>query len=73
MVVEVTEENRERCLCPGCPTYDECMGMEEEVLYCGTAVSMCEITKNGCLCGGCPVYAHYGLNGGYYCEGGPAE
>lgn len=73
MSVDVTEANREACLCPNCPTYDECMAMEEEALYCGTAVTICELTKAGCICGGCPVFSEYGLAGTYFCEAGAVE
>ena len=70
--VEVTAENREACLCPGCPTYNECMTAENENLYCGVGKTVCEPTKSGCLCPGCPVHEEYGLVGTYYCFSGPA-
>jgi hypothetical protein len=73
MTVEVTEANRERCICPSCATYDECMTAEDEALYCGTAVTICDINKIECICGDCGVFSQYGLVGSYYCETGPAE
>lgn len=74
MPVDPTSENKAQCICPECPTYDECMTMEEEVLYCGTSVTMCEDTqRNGCNCGACDVRAAYELAGTYYCVSGPAE
>lgn len=72
MAVDVTEANREKCLCPGCPTYNECMSAEEEALFCGVGKTVCEPTKSGCLCGGCPVHAAYGLTGSYFCFEGTA-
>ena len=73
MVVEASTENRVRCLCPHCPTYDECMTLEEELLFCGSSVTMCEGgERQGCLCGRCSVHADYDLAGTYYCFEGPA-
>ena len=49
-MVEVNEVNRESCLCPNCPTYDECMTLEEESLFCGTSITMCEdVAREGCV------------------------
>lgn len=74
MAVEVNEANREECLCPHCPTYDECMTIEEEALYCGTSLTMCEdVVRQGCVCGRCDVHAAYDLVGTYFCFEGPAE
>lgn len=74
MVVEVDSVNRERCLCPHCPTYDECMTLEEEALFCGTSVTMCEdVEREGCVCGRCAVHSEYDLAGIYYCLGDPTE
>jgi len=73
VIVDVNEQNRESCLCPGCPTFDECMAMEEESLFCGTSVTMCEdVSREGCRCAACDVHAAYGLSGDYYCLAGPA-
>ena len=74
MVVEASTANRARCLCPHCPTYDECMTLEEEALYCGSSVTMCEdVGREGCVCGRCDVHGEYDLMGTYYCFEGPAE
>ena len=74
MVVEAIEVNRERCLCPNCPTYTECMTIEEEALFCGTSQTMCEgVIQEGCVCGRCVVHAEYDLMSTYYCFAGPAE
>jgi hypothetical protein len=73
-MVEVTEANRESCLCPHCPTYTDCMALEEEALFCGTSVTMCEdVERQGCVCGRCDVHAAYDLAGTYYCQEGPVE
>ena len=73
-MVEVNEVNRESCLCPNCPTYDECMTLEEESLFCGTSITMCEdVAREGCVCGRCDVRAAYDLAGTYFCVEGPVE
>ena len=72
MKVEVTDANRELCLCPGCPTFDGCMRDGGETLYCGVGRTPCEPASKGCLCGGCPVTSAYALKGGYYCLSGEA-
>lgn len=66
MAVEDTKENREKCLCPDCPSYPhDCKG---EILYCGLGKSDCEIKARGCNCSNCPVYYEYKLNGLFYCD-----
>jgi len=70
MPVENSEENSEKCLCPGCPSHDECMKGKNEVLYCARNKSACEVPMNGCLCGNCPVHHENKLTSGYYCTNG---
>jgi hypothetical protein len=53
-----TQENVQKCICGGCPSYDQCMREKDEILYCARERSNCEISKNGCL---------------YYCEIGAEE
>jgi aldose sugar dehydrogenase len=67
MAVEINESNRDKCACPGCPTYNEEMAAEEEALYCATGKSVSEADRMGCVCGGCSVFVNYGLAGAYYC------
>lgn len=66
------EENTERCNCPNCPSYDACMRGDEELLYCGRAMSGCEVQPKGCVCPGCPVYKDNSLSDAYYCINGKA-
>ncbi|SNQ59616.1 glutamate synthase-related protein [Candidatus Methanoperedens nitratireducens] len=64
--VQDTRENREKCLCPGCPSYPhDCEG---EILYCGMGKSDCDIKARGCNCSNCPVYYEYKLNGLFFCD-----
>lgn len=67
------EETLKKCICGGCPSYDDCMKGKAEGLYCAKGKSACEITKNGCICGSCPVASEYNLDKMYYCGSGAAE
>ena len=67
MPVDNNQENREKCLCPSCPSYPkECDG---EVLYCAEDIgySKCDINAKGCLCPGCVVWTGNKLKEMYYC------
>ena len=75
-VVIKSDENLNKCVCAGCPSYDECMKGKEELLYCSSKVSKsaCEFERKGCICGTCPVQIENGLTSGYYCvSGAPTE
>ncbi|MFZ3167917.1 MAG: glutamate synthase-related protein [Candidatus Methanoperedens sp.] len=66
MIVQDTEENRKKCLCPDCPSYPyDCKG---EILYCGRGKSACDIHARGCNCVNCPVYYENKLEGLYFCD-----
>jgi hypothetical protein len=69
---EDREENAGRCLCPGCPTHDDCMTGKGEKLYCSRGKTQCELSAKGCLCGECPVWSEYGLDSHYFCLRGAA-
>ena len=74
MFVDVTPSNRALCACPSCPTYDVCMTMEEESLYCGSGATMCEdVEQQECSCPGCAVFSANGLTGSYFCLAESAE
>lgn len=64
--VEDTQENRAKCLCPGCPSYPHLC--EGELLYCAVGPSACEIMADGCTCPSCQVYRDNGLKFLYYCN-----
>lgn len=69
-LVEDTAENRSRCLCPGCPAYNECMEKNGEILYCSTGSTGCELEKWGCHCPRCPIQLENKMVGLFYCEKG---
>ena len=68
-----TQENTIQCICGGCPSYDECMRNNDEILYCAKEKSTCEVPRNGCLCGACPLASEFDLDKLYYCVIGAAE
>ncbi len=73
IVVPDLEENADRCLCPTCPTHNECMKSNEERLFCSHGKSKCDPEKRGCMCGNCPVWVQYELSSFYYCLEGAAK
>ncbi len=66
------ERNAGRCLCPGCPTYDDCMTGNGERLFCARGKTDCGPWAKGCICGECPVWSEFGLAGYYFCVEGAA-
>lgn len=71
-IVPDTEENSERCRCPQCPVYNECMDNNNERLFCSRGSTGCSFEKRGCLCLHCPNEIEYRLNSFVYCEKGAA-
>jgi hypothetical protein len=70
---ENTTENADRCKCPGCPTYNDCMTDGDERLFCGRGKTDCDPSMNGCICGECPVWQQNDLSDYYYCIEGAAK
>jgi hypothetical protein len=67
-VVKAPDENRKKCICDPCPTYNECMRAAGELLFCVTGKSPdCTFEKKGCVCPTCPVHQSLGLKKAYYC------
>lgn len=58
------------CICPICPTYNECAKEADELLFCVTGKSENCITKErGCMCPTCPFAQEYkiGVKYNFYC------
>jgi len=66
----VIAENRKKCICGRCPTYDACMKGNKELLYCFAGKSACPVTRTGCLCPSCPLTGTLVLSHAYYCVKG---
>jgi hypothetical protein len=73
MKVDDTADNAERCACPGCPTYNDCMKAGAQAIYCARGVSDCDVKPATCVCGKCTVWAKYSLDDYYFCVQGAAE
>lgn len=68
-----TDINASSCVCPNCPTYDDCMRGNDERLYCSRGKTECKPASKGCICEECPVWADYDLTSLYFCLKGAAE
>ncbi|KQC05902.1 MAG: hypothetical protein APR55_05400 [Methanolinea sp. SDB] len=58
------------CICAGCPSYSSCMKEKDELLYCATGKSTCQVEMKGCICPTCPVTKVMGLSNAIYCVKG---
>ena len=79
MMSKMTEEerkkaikaNKKHCICPDCPTYNECAKEKGELFYCALGKSQACITKeSGCICPACPITETMGLTKDYFCVRG---
>ncbi|MCX6691531.1 MAG: DUF2769 domain-containing protein [Methanoregula sp.] len=67
-------EQKDRCVCGGCPTTNECMREKGEIFYCITGRSpVCTFEKKGCICPACPVTTSLGLRKAYFCIRGSEQ
>ena len=72
MTVEDTTGNADRCVCPTCPTYDQCMRDNAELLFCARAATGCSPKSVACTCATCTVWRNNGLASFYFCLHGAA-
>jgi hypothetical protein len=63
-------KNRSMCTCVQCPTYTSCMKEKDELLFCATGKSTCQVEIKGCICPTCPVTKEMGLLNAIYCVKG---
>jgi len=67
------DDIRSMCICEPCPTYNECMRAQEQLLFCMNGKSpTCTFGKKECRCMTCPVAARSGLKASHYCIHGSA-
>jgi hypothetical protein len=60
---------KKECICPDCPTYNECARKGGELLYCFLGRSpSCIKEEMGCICPDCPVAAQGDLVNIYFCS-----
>lgn len=68
------EKEKKICLCPECPTYNNCTARKNQLLFCALGKSEgCEINKIQCLCPTCPVTDEYGLKYTFFCDNGTEQ
>jgi hypothetical protein len=67
-------QNRAKCICHTCPTYNECMRADDQRIFCVMGKSAtCTFDKKACLCPACPVTRILGLKRSYYCIRGSEQ
>ena len=67
------DQMKEDCICPICPTHNECAKNGGETLFCVLGKSEICITKErGCMCPTCPFAQEYeiGVKYNFYCTRG---
>jgi hypothetical protein len=71
---KILAEQKDRCVCGRCPTYNECMREKGEIFYCITGRSpVCTFEKKACICPICPVTTALGLRKAYFCIRGSEQ
>lgn len=67
-MAKMIENSKSLCVCPSCPTYNECAGEKKELLFCALGKSPACIT-NGveCICPDCPITSQMGLKHNLFC------
>jgi hypothetical protein len=65
------ERNKMECICPDCPSYNDCAKFNSELLYCEDGKSInCIFDEKGCICGDCLVYKRMGMVNEFFCTRG---
>lgn len=66
--IKVIKENKKYCICPDCPTYNECAKEKNDLFYCLSGKSeKCIIKESGCICPACPITEMLNLTKDYFC------
>jgi len=59
---------KSQCICPDCPTYNDCARDGKELLYCIYGKSFSCVTEDlGCICPGCPLITDLDLQNLTFC------
>lgn len=67
------EELEAECVCPICPTFNQCAKEAGENIFClKEDVNKCITTEKGCMCPTCPFASTYkiGIFYNFYCKRG---
>ncbi len=66
--VKKVKELMGMCICPDCPTYNDCARKASESLFCAYGGSFhCITEEKDCLCPTCPVASDLGLTRNFFC------
>ncbi|NMO08394.1 DUF2769 domain-containing protein [Methanobacterium subterraneum] len=71
--LKTLEELEGDCVCPICPSYNDCAKEKDENVFCITGKSEgCINMELGCLCPTCPLAQKYqiGMMNNFYCHRG---
>lgn len=70
-VRNLIEENKKKCVCAKCPSYNDCAARKRELVYCLVGKSReCQLDELGCICPDCPVTFELDLKNTYHCTRG---
>ncbi len=65
---------KSKCICTGCPTYNDCAKKANESFFCYIGGSFICISKeNACMCPSCPVTSEVGLKNKFFCTRGSGK
>jgi len=66
------KELESECVCPICPTFNQCANDVGENIFCINGKSKCIETEKGCICPTCPFALKYrlGVIHNFYCRNG---
>ena len=73
---ERVKELEKDCVCPICPSYNQCAKDKDENIFCLKDKSNCIDQQKGCMCPTCPFASEYkiGVFHNFYCmRGGELE
>ncbi len=66
--IKLIEEKKNMCICPSCPTYNDCAEKAHETFFCGIGGSfVCISMEKDCVCPLCPVTPDLGLTKDFFC------
>jgi hypothetical protein len=72
--IQSIEAMKTKCICPDCPTYNNCAKSNNELLYCIHGESKeCIQDEKRCICQECPITQKMGLKHMFFCTRGNEE
>ncbi len=68
---KISRETRGGCICEPCPSYNECMRANEELMFCVKGKTPdCTFDRKGCHCPECPSRPLKNPAAMYFCARG---